>query len=139
MIRSKKSGANDLEQARPALVLGERLIDREVHLAAFDDLAGFDLVAGVAEGREDPVLGLIDEDVAVGKIEDARAAILARAVPAGRPQLPANLEGDDRLAGAGRHGEQQAALALEDRLDRPVDRDLLVVALALPDRMIERA
>ena len=128
-----------LEEPGAALVLGKRLVDREVHLAALDDLAGLDLVAGIAEGREDAVLRLVDEDVAVGEVEDAGPAMLAGAVPAGVPQLPADLERDGGLAGAGRHREQQAPpVALEDGLDGAVDRDLLVVALALADRVIER-
>ena len=60
-------------------------------------------------------------------------AVLARAVPAGSPELPANLEGDGGLAGAGGHREQQPRLALEDGLDGAVDGDLLVVPLALAD------
>ncbi len=70
------------EEPGAPLVLGKRLIDGEVHFAAFDDLAGFDLVAGVTEGGEGLVLRVIDEDVAVGKIEDAGLAMLACRVPA---------------------------------------------------------
>ena len=103
MMRSKKSGRILLEQTRPALILGDGLIDGEIHFAAFDDLAGFDLVARVAEGGEGLVLRVVDQDVAVGEIENARPAVLARPVPAARPQLPADLKGDDRLAGARGH------------------------------------
>ena len=58
-------------------------------------------------------------------------AVFAGAVPAGVPELPADLEGDDGLAGAGGHGEQDAPLALQDGLDGAVDGDLLVVARGL--------
>ena len=46
------------------------------------------------------------------------------------PELPADLERDDGLAGAGRHREQHAALPLQDGLHGAVDGDLLVVARA---------
>ena len=55
-------------------------------------------------------------------------AVASRAVPAGRPELPGDLEGDKGLAGAGGHREQHALVALEDGPHRPVDGDLLVVA-----------
>jgi hypothetical protein len=56
-----------------------------VFLAALHHLAGLDLVAGVAEGGEDPVLRLIDEDIAVREVENSRPAVLARPVPAPVP------------------------------------------------------
>ena len=74
MTRSKKSGRVLFEQAGPALVLGQSLINGEIHFAAFDDFAGFDLVPRVAEGGEDPILGLIHEYVAVGEVEVCGAA-----------------------------------------------------------------
>ena len=137
MIRSKKSGGKDSEQAEPPLVLGDGLVDREVHLAAFDDLAALDLVASIPEGGEHPVLRL-DRPGCCGRRGTGCAAAGSRrvAVPAGGPELPADLEGDDGLAGAGRHREQQPPVALENGFDGAVDRDLLVVALALPDGMI---
>ena len=125
-------------QPRPALVLGDGLVDGEVHLPALGRLAVLDLAAGVAERREDLVLGIIDQDVAVGQVEDPGPAVLARAVPPRVPQLPADLEGHDGLAGAGRHGEQHAALALEDGLHGAVDGDLLVVARALAAEVVGR-
>jgi hypothetical protein len=36
-----------LEETRSPLVLGQRLIDREIHLAALHHLAGLDLVPGI--------------------------------------------------------------------------------------------
>ncbi len=117
------------EQPFAALVLRHGLIDAEVHLPAVDDLSGLDLVACVAEGGEDTVLGLVDEDVAVGEVKDAGAAVSAGQVPSGVPQLPADLERDQGLARAGGHGEQQAlAPALEHGLHGAVDGGLLVVA-----------
>src|SRR6266853_1514561 len=71
-----------------AFVLGDGLVGREVHLAAFDGLA-FDLVARVAERLEGLGHRLVHQDVAVGKKEDAGLARLARSVPAGVPKLPA--------------------------------------------------
>ena len=62
--------------------------------------------------------------------------MLASAVPARGPELPADLEGDDGLAGAGRHREQHARLALQDRLDGAVDGDLLVVARRLAGSVV---
>ena len=75
-------GRKVFEKPGATLVLGEGLIDGEIHFAAFDDFAGFDFVAGVAEGREGLVLRVVDENVAVGEVEDARPAMLAGAVPA---------------------------------------------------------
>ena len=68
-------------QARTDLVVGDRLVGREVHLAALASVAADDLVSRVAERREGLVLRVVDEDVAVGEIEDARLAELAGAVP----------------------------------------------------------
>ncbi len=115
-------------QAGAHLVVRDRLVRREVHLAALAGVAADDLVARIAERGEDLVLRVVDEDVAIGEVEDARLAELAGPVPAGRPQPPADLERDDRLPRARREGEQDTALALEDRLGRAVDRDVLVVA-----------
>ena len=126
------------EQPGASLVLCERLVDREVHLAALDDFSGFDLAPGVAERCEDAVLGLVDEDVAISEIEDFGSAVFAGAVPAGTPELPAYLERDRSLARAGSHRDEQAASARENALHDAVDRNLLVVALALTDCMVGR-
>src|SRR5665213_825005 len=126
------------EQPNASLVLGERLVDREIHLAAFHDVAGFEFVSRITEHREDAVLRLVNENVAVGEIEDLRPPVLARSVPASRPQLPANLKGNHRLAGASCHRQQQPAVALQDPLNDAVDRDLLVVTLALADGVVRR-
>ena len=104
------------EKPGAALVFGKGLIDGEIHFAAFDDFAGINLVACVAEGGEGLVLWVVDKDVAVGQIKDARLAIFTRLVPAARPQLPANLEGHDGFAGSRRHSEKQALLSGKDRL-----------------------
>jgi hypothetical protein len=55
-----------LEEPEPPLVLGEGLVDREIHFAALDRIAAFNLVASVSECREDFILRLIDEDIAIG-------------------------------------------------------------------------
>src|SRR5260370_32136298 len=78
-----------------------------------------------------PSLGLIDENIPVGKIEDAGPTELLRATPSSRPQLPADLESDGGLSGSGRHCQQKTMLSLQDCLNRAVDSDLLVVAFAL--------
>src|SRR3990170_3975467 len=115
------------EQAGAAFVAGDGLVGGEVHFAALDGLALY-LVTGIGEGGEGLVFGIVNENVAVRQVKDSGAAILACAVPAAVPELPAYLEGDQGLAGARCHGEKNARLALEDGLYGPVDGDLLVVA-----------
>jgi len=130
-------GREGPEEPHAALVLGERLVDPEVHLPALDPLARLDLAPRIAEFREEAVLGLVDEDVPVGEVEDPGTAMLARSIPAACPELPADLERHRGLSRAGRHRHEQAAPAGQDRLYHAVDRDLLVVALALADHMVE--
>ncbi len=131
-------GGKRPEEPGAPLILGERLVDPEVDLAALDDLARLDLVSRVAERREDAVLGLIDEDVPVGEVEDPGAPMFTGAVPAGTPELPADLEGDRGLARARRHRDEHAAAPAEDGFDDAVDRDRLIVAVSLPDGVVER-
>ena len=114
----------------PVFVFGDRLVNREIHLAAFVDFAVLDLPAGVAESREHLVLGIVDQNIAVGEIENLRPAVLTRAVPAHVPELPADLESHRGLAGAGSHRQKNSFLALKNRLDYAVDGDFLVVTLA---------
>src|SRR5688572_8060953 len=92
-----------------SFVLGNRLIDGEIDLTALVDLSVFNFPAGIVEGSEGFILGIINQDVAVGKVEDLGTTVLARPVPAGIPQLPANLEGDNGLTRTGRHRQQDAA------------------------------
>ena len=73
---------------------------------------------------------LVDQHVAVGEEQDALLA-------AGLPQPPDDLEGGVGLAGAGRHDEQDAVLALGDGLDRRVDGVDLVVARGLAAAVVE--
>ena len=73
---------------------------------------------------------LVDQHVAVGEKEDALLA-------ARLPQPPDDLEGGVGLAGAGRHDEQDAVLALGDGLDRGVDGVALVVARLLAAAVVE--
>lgn len=119
------------EKPRAALLLCQRLIDGKIHLPALNDLAGFDLVARVAKRGECLILWVVNEDVAIRKEEDARLAVFAGLVPAARPELPANLEGNDGFARSCRHREQQTFFAGEDGFDRPVDGNLLVVSRRL--------
>ncbi len=69
-------------QAGTHFIVRDRLVRREVHLAALASIAAADLVTGVSEGSERFVLGVVDEHVAVSQVEDARLAEFARAVPA---------------------------------------------------------
>ena len=73
---------------------------------------------------------LVDQHVAVGEEEDALLA-------ARLPQPPDDLERGVGLAGAGRHDEQDAVLALGDGLDRRVDGVDLVVARGLAAAVVE--
>jgi hypothetical protein len=109
------------------LVLGDGLIDGEVHLPALAHDAALDLEAGLAERGEGLVLRIVHQDVAIGEEQDARLAVGALPVPAPAPELPADLKGDHGLACAGGHAQQDTASALEHGLDDAVDRDLLVV------------
>ena len=102
-------GGKGPEEPHAALVLGERLVDAEIHLPALDNLARFDLAPRIAEFGEEAVLRLVDEDVAVGEVEDPGTAMVARPIPAAGPQLPADLERHRGLPGAGRHRHEQAA------------------------------
>jgi hypothetical protein len=109
--------------------VGQRLVERKVDLPPGLRLAA-DLPDRIAEHRPElPGDGLIDEDVAVGEIEDSRLALRA---PVARPELPDDLEREEGLAGARRQREQDAlAVFAEDRLQRALDGDLLVVARLL--------
>lgn len=112
-----------LVETWPAFAVGDGLIDGEVDLPTLDGPA-LDLVQRVAEGCEGAILGLIDQDVAVGQVQDS-------ALATGLSQFPHDLHGDEGLAGAGGHGDQDAPFTLDDGLHRPVDGDFLVVAWAL--------
>jgi hypothetical protein len=50
------------------------LIDRKIHLPALDRLS-LDFVPRFAEGREDLVLWVIDNDVSIREIKDARTTV----------------------------------------------------------------
>ena len=115
-------------QAGAAFILSERLVDGEIHLAAFANLAAFDLEPGLAKRGKGLVLGIVHQNVAVGQKQDAGFAVFAGAIPAGVPQFPTDLKRHHGFPGARRHREQHAALALQDRLHGAVDGDLLVVA-----------
>ena len=53
---------------------------------------------------------------------------VALGVPLGRPEFPANLKGDIRLARAGGHRQQHALPALQNGLHGAVNRDALIIA-----------
>ncbi len=118
-------------KSRAALILGDRLVDGEVHLPALVGFPVFDLPPGIAEGGEDLILGIIDKNIAIGEIKDFRTSVLTGPVPARRPEFPANMKRDVRLACPGGHGEKNPPLVLQDRLDRAVHRDFLIITGAL--------
>jgi hypothetical protein len=127
---------------RVLTAVGDGLIQREVDLAARLRLA-LQLPDRPFTERRDVLSQsrLIDEDVAVGEVEDPRVAV---GTPPAAPQLPDDLHRDERLAGAGRHREQQALVAPEHGLHRTVDgRDLVVAGLlrspvSVAQRAVER-
>ena len=124
-------------EPRAAFVLGDRLVDGEIHLPPLADFAVGDLEPRIAEGDEVLVLRVVHEDVAVGEVEDSRFSLrLPLAVPHGVPQHPAYLERNERLARARRHREQHPLSPPEDRLHDPMDGDLLVVAEVLLGLMV---
>ena len=118
-----------LVEAGAVFVLGDGLIGGEIHLAAEHCVTALDLVPGVAEGGESFVLGIIHEEIAVGQIQDSRLPRrVALGVPLGRPEFPANLKGDIRLARAGGHRQQHALPALQNGLHGAVNRNALIIA-----------
>lgn len=123
--------------AHEGLEDGEEYAGVGRHLALLGDLAGRDARQGrILEGRErgEVVVGLIGQRVAVGQEQDARPAqrlallLPVAEIPAGLEQLPGDLEGDRGLAGAGGQGQQDAVTASRDRVQHPVDGDLLIEA-----------
>jgi hypothetical protein len=64
--------------------------------------------------------------------------MVARAVPARIPELPADLERHLRLAGAGRHREQDPPAPAHERLHGTVDGNLLVVPQVLAAVVVRR-
>src|SRR2546422_709756 len=82
-------------EARSAFILGKGLVDGEVHLPALVGLSILDFPASVAKGSEDLILWVVDQDVAISKVQNLGAAVLTGPVPADVPQLPANLESHD--------------------------------------------
>src|SRR6266849_603150 len=98
-------------EAGPTFVPGNCLVGCEIHLAAFHRFA-LDLVPGVLERREDLVLGVVNENVAVGEVQNPRPTVFTCPVPTGTPELPANLEGNEGLSGAGCKREEHARFSL---------------------------
>jgi hypothetical protein len=93
-------------------------------------------VAGFAERRKNLVLRIVDEDIAVGEVENARPAVFAGAVPQRIRKLPADLKRDDGLAGAGRERQQHPLPPLQDGLHGKIDGDFLVVAGRLAGEVV---
>ena len=125
-------------KAGATLVFRQCLIDGEVDLAALNYLPVFDFRACIAERGKDLILWVVDENIAIGEIENLRTAMLSSAVPARIPKLPADLKGDRRFTSPRRHRQKDAALASDDRFDCATDHNLLVITLALFKREIDR-
>ena len=109
--------------------IGEGLIDPEVDLATGLRFALELPDRTVTEGGDELARHrVVDQDVAIGEIEDAWLAVTA---PVAGPEFPDDLKRDEGLAGARGHRQQQPLVAGQDRLDGAVDRDPLVVARLL--------
>ena len=115
-------------EAGTVLVTRDGLIDREIHVAALDSHATCYLVTGVAKRAEILCHWIVDQDVAIGEKQDLRVPVDAFGIPACRPELPANLEGDGSLARSGTKCEQCPLPTLKRRLNGPVYSDFLIVA-----------
>ena len=93
---------------------------------------GLDAAHRVFGKRGELVVGLVGKDVAVSQKEDARAARgFAAQVPAAVEQLPGDLKGDERLAGAGGERQKNALLVGRDGFHCPLDGDVLKVAAGM--------
>ncbi|MNF66855.1 hypothetical protein D3C84_486540 [compost metagenome] len=108
---------------------GDGLIERQVDLVGGIDLAFGDFGHRLAEGLEVVVLGLVDQDVAVGQKQDA--FLLFRF-----PQPPDDLEGCVGLAGARSHHQQDTVLTARHSLDGAVDGIHLVIARHAPGAVV---
>jgi hypothetical protein len=114
------------------------LVDGKVHLTALVGFAILDLPAGITKGSKYLVLGIVNQDIAVGKIEDLGAAVFTGGVPTGAPEFPTNLKGDNGLAGAGGHSEQNPLLPLHNGLHNSVNGDFLIIAGTLAAVVVVR-
>ena len=99
----------------------DALVERQIDLKGFVDLATGDLGHLVAKVTKVVGHGLVGQNVAVNQKEHPLDL-------AGAPEPPDDLKGGVGLAGAGRHYQQKAALSLGNRLDRAVDGHHLIVA-----------
>jgi hypothetical protein len=62
--------------------------------------------------------------------------MFARPVPPRIPELPTDLKCDWRFPRPRRHREQNAGLARDDRFNRAINRDLLIITFPLPQREV---
>src|SRR5438874_12500365 len=124
---------------KATLVVGrERLINGEVNLAAFDRVAVLNLCARIAKLCKDFILRIIDENIAIGEVENFGTAMLTSLIPPSVPKLPADLKCNRRLTCSGRHRKKNAALAGNNCFNGAIDRDFLIVTLALAKREVNR-
>ena len=121
-----------------AFILCQRLIDREINLAALDRMSVLNLRACVTELGKDFVFRIVNQNVAIREIKNFRATVLTSSIAACAPKFPSNLKCDRRFADAGRHRKKNAAVASDDRFDSAIDRDFLVVTFALLKREVDR-
>ena len=77
--------------------------------------------------------GVIDENIAVGEVEHPRPWIwsVPSSRPVRRPERMDQLRGEKRLSGTGGQDGQHSLLSGRDRLEHPLDGDVLVVAWLL--------
>ena len=118
-------GPEELAEALFVVFAEELLVEREVDFVRRDRRAVVgcvvDLVDDTCERSEILLDRLVDEDVAVGEVEDFLPELcLAQPVD--------DLESRVRLARARRHDEQQALLSAGNRIERAVDGNTLIVA-----------
>src|SRR3989338_6196543 len=74
-----------LIKPRPALIPGKGLIGGKIHLTPFVGIAVFYLPAGISEWGKYLVLGIINKDVAVCKIQYLWTTVFSCSVPSGIP------------------------------------------------------
>src|SRR4030042_5704496 len=85
-------------ETRAPLIFGDRLIGCEINLTALVNYSILNLPAGVPKWSEGLIFRIIDQDVSISQIENFRAPVFSSPIPTSVPELPADLEGNERLA-----------------------------------------
>ncbi len=119
------------EPAALVVLAPQGLVDAEIEVAvearhsALEDGPG---VAGAPGKGREAVVGLVAQHDAIGQEQDAAGVVRVQPVqPTGAGKLPGDLEGDEGLARAGCHGQQDAALVAHHALYHLGDGRLLEV------------